>query len=356
MNYSYKIIKSIEDFINLKEQWKNLEATSNNKNISLNYDWCYLWWTIFKHKEDNTFGYDKQLNIIVGYSQSGDIGFIAPLILLKRKVFNINISFLEFLGQQWGATTYSLLKSPNYPFNFNYFKRYCQQHISFDILYLRNIPISDMNLYNKLLNINAGCPQLDLTRYSTYQELYTSYPKNLRQNIRTAYNRANKNGKELFLYTSNVSTIDWNDIIKISKSKINDGKYSLYEDSDKKKFFIQISSKMNANFILAKIDKELVSYRYNVLYNGIKFCIDASYDRAFPQYNLGTLTVCKNIEDSYNNNVLLHSMGPGCYDYKLKFTSSINYLGFLVCSSNFFKGKIVSKLFLYYLKKRKSQL
>lgn len=228
---------------------------------------------------------------------------------------------------------------------------FLRNNIKFDLLYLRNISQINKNIFKAHLTINAGCPQLTSEKVKDFSDYYTSLPKQLKQNIRTAFNRAKKAKVNLICDIRKNTEISWEDIIKISQSKKSDNKYSLYEDPLKKQFYQMINDSYNTNFSVVYIDEKLVAYRYNILYGNMKFCVDASYDRNYPQYNLGALSVVKNIEDSYNKDILVHSMGPGCYDYKMKFTSEINYLGYLLLSGGRLKSYIFKLLFTFYLKK-----
>ncbi len=339
----------------VKDDWKYIEKESDNTNLSVSYDWCMTWWNLFKDREDNTFGYNKKMIIFLG-KENGTPKILIPLTLLERKIFHFKLRFVEFIGQQWGASTFTILKKSDSLFDFDYFTHVLKQKISYDILYLRNIPMSDNRQFNGSLIKNAGCPQIQILN-ENFENFYANLPKQLKQNIRTAYNRAKKRNEIIAIKIVNGTNICWEKILKISQSKKNDGKYSLYDDDSKRQFYMQLPNFYDTNFVVIYLNEKAVAYRYNILYHGLKFCVDAAYDRDFPHYNLGALSVLNNIKDSFDLHLNTHSMGPGCYDYKLKFTSNINYLGYLVRCGNRCFSLLFNYSFILYLRKfHKKQL
>ena len=91
-------------------------------------------------------------------------------------------------------------------------------------------------------------------------------------------------------------------------------------------FYSLICDKMESNIIFIKIDDKNVAYRINVLFNKVKFCLDASYDRSYRKYELGSMSVDLNIKDSFNKSLDIHCLGPGIDAYKIKFTKELNYM------------------------------
>ena len=160
------------------------------------------------------------------------------------------------------------------------------------------------------------------------------YSKNLKQNLRTAYNRAKKSELKIQTFVEYINDNTFNDITKISDFKISDGKNSMYKDNYKLLFMKKITKIMNSNIIFVKINGINVAYRINVLLNENKFCIDASYDRNFRKFELGSLSVDANLRDSYENNILTHCFGPGLDFYKKKFTKNILNVNIFISPGN----------------------
>lgn len=43
--------------------------------------------------------------------ENGTPKILIPLTLLERKIFHFKLRFVEFIGQQWGASTFTILKN-----------------------------------------------------------------------------------------------------------------------------------------------------------------------------------------------------------------------------------------------------
>ena len=82
---SYKVYSRLEDIIELEGSWKELELVCKNTSIGTTFDWCMLWWKNFHSYEDNVFGYNKMMIIVVGYeTKSNRIICIIPFVRLSR--------------------------------------------------------------------------------------------------------------------------------------------------------------------------------------------------------------------------------------------------------------------------------
>ncbi len=347
----YKIIESELDFLNLKAAWQELEKISNSTYPSISYDWCYLWWKVFKNVDNNTLGHNKKPAIICGYNNEKLI-FVFPLMQLQRKFGPIKITFLEFLGQQWGSISNTILRL--HDFDYNKLIAFIKDNVHYHILYLRQIPVDESSLFSHKIVIYSGSPYIDLTEYENKEDfLNKKYSKNLKQNIRTAYNRIKKNNLTLDLVTEEITDSNFEDIIRISKMKLIDEKYCLYLDKHKALFYKKILIKTHSNVIFVKVNNEKVAYRANILYNNSKTCIDASYDRNYRNYDTGILSVDYNFSDSFANKLIIDNMGPGLDDYKLKFTKEIQYIGYILISGSLLGSSIITNVFKKILNWRK---
>lgn len=66
-----KLIRNIEQWYTLKEEWNKLLQESRINVPFLTYQWQKIWWDVF--------GADKELRIFVGYNIDGTVSCIAPL-------------------------------------------------------------------------------------------------------------------------------------------------------------------------------------------------------------------------------------------------------------------------------------
>lgn len=81
-----EIVKSIDEFKSLRNDWDDALAKSSVDDVHLTWEWCFAWW--------NNFG-KKELNIIL-VKEAGNILAIAPFIKAKARwrwlpIRNINI-------------------------------------------------------------------------------------------------------------------------------------------------------------------------------------------------------------------------------------------------------------------------
>ena len=77
-----RCISSIQEFENLRDNWKRLLDQNHIQSAFLSWEWLFSWW--------KTFGHDKSLRIIAAWKSDRLVG-IAPLMLEKRKKFGLNI-------------------------------------------------------------------------------------------------------------------------------------------------------------------------------------------------------------------------------------------------------------------------
>ncbi len=103
-------------------------------------------------------------------------------------------------------------------------------------------------------------------------------------------------------------------------------------------------SVFSSNVTNITLDDETVAYRTNLIYGSTKFCIDASYHRDYPKYNLGILSVDASIKDSYTKELSFHCEGPGLDYYKTKFASDYILLNYFIKRGNTFLSLIIYPL------------
>tara|TARA_R100001369_G_scaffold31211_4_gene55365 strand:+ start:48284 stop:49372 length:1089 start_codon:yes stop_codon:yes gene_type:complete len=319
-NIKIKVIQTSSEFNLLEEEWKALESSLNHSNITSSFDWLNTWWKIFKDVNNNKIGYDKKLIVICLYDNDLLIS-VAPFLKVYRKKFGIKISFIEFLGQQWAGNYIDIISHKKHAANNEAVFCWLYKNIKFDIILLKYIPEFSAHFNNDDLYLYSACPEIKISAYNSHEEfIKNEYSKGLKQNLRTAYNRAKKTGIEIQTSVEVIDQKNFKEIINISAFKLADGKWSLYEDRNKSLFMEQITNRMASNVVLVRLNNKNVAYRTNIFFNQNKFCIDASYDRNFRKFELGSISVDANIKDSYSKQILTHCLGPGLDVYKKKFT------------------------------------
>lgn len=354
MAIAFSIIESEPDFFGLKSAWEELEKVTGSSSASMSFRWCSTWWRIFRDIENNSLGYKKKLAIICGYEKDQLI-LVVPLIRLQRRIGPLKINFLEFLGQQWGSIFCTALKT--YDFKLSDLEAFLKKNIPYHILFLRQIPIRESKNYSDRLIPYSGLPFVNLKGYHTKDDfVLDNYSKKLKQNLRTSVNRIRKKNLSLTMAAVQIDNENFNEIIRISKSKFKDNKSSIYLDKNKLHFCRELFSVMDSNVVFVKINDINVAYRANIIYQNQKICIDASYDRNYRNYDPGIISIDYNFADTFTNNLEVDNLGPGLDDYKLKFTDTIEYVGYFFSQGSITGSAVLTFVFKQFLKKKYSEI
>jgi len=135
-------IEVIDSFAKLKEiapSWLKLERTVNHRNITASYDWLTVWWEVYGHYESDEIGYNKQLLILAIYD-GASLKAIFPLVKLNRNRYGIKISYVEFIGQQWGGTYLDIIANDICDNEVKFIRNWLYQNVKFDFLCLKYLP------------------------------------------------------------------------------------------------------------------------------------------------------------------------------------------------------------------------
>ncbi|MEK5250019.1 GNAT family N-acetyltransferase [Bacillus sp. FSL R9-9530] len=323
--YQIYVCNTLEAIRSKKSEWIKFENEAKHRNITSSFVWIENFIDVFYKREDNQFGYDKKIMVIFLYKNSKLVA-IAPFMKVTRKKYGVKLSLIEFIGQQWAGTFIDIIGRDIKEQDLEQIFNYLYENEKFDLLQLSYIPQStkNFNLNSENISVLSGCPYLSINKYDNFEEYRDKvYSKKLKQNIRTAFNKMGKQQLEYNSVIKKLSEEDFNDIIRISKTKLEDEKGCIYLDKDKRDFVKTISNCLNSEVVFCSINEKNVAYRLNFFFNNIKFCFDASYDREFRGLELGTISVEQSIRDSFNKGIKLHSEGTGTDFYKLKFMKDI---------------------------------
>ena len=193
MSLVFKHINSDNQLEDIGKDWKLLDKQTQHHSICSSYEWVYNWWTVFKNVESNKIGYNKELFIVCAYDDTRLV-LVCPLMKLSRKKFGFNVSFLEFVGQQWSASYYDIVADVKYKDKFSEIQDYLHNNLKFDILFLRYIPESTSHFKNQDLFPFVKCSEVNVCDYESFEAYSKSnYSKGHKQNLRTGRNRAIKN-------------------------------------------------------------------------------------------------------------------------------------------------------------------
>ncbi len=310
-NIKIKLIRNTSEFSFIEHEWKEFEITLNHPKSTMVFllnSLKNIYKDVKKLKLKNTFNLQKL--------------FGAHFFIVYRQKFGIKVSFIEFLGQQWAGNYLDIISDTKNAIYNNEIFQWLNNNVKYDILLLKYIPQYSANFNIDYLYLYSACPEIQIDEYSKHDEyIKNKYSKNLKQNLRTAYNRAKKSDIEIKTSIEEINQNNFNDIVQISEFKVQDGKSSMFKDENKLLFMKEITKVMSSNVVFVKLNKKNVAYRTNVFFNNNKFCIDASYDRDFRKFELGSISVDANLNDSSCKNISRHCLGPGLDLYKRKFTN-----------------------------------
>jgi len=335
-------------FVDKEQEWRAFEADQPILYLTQSYDWLRLWWEMFEQREDQRFGFHKELLIIMLYKE-GILVAIAPLVRLVRKKIGLYFSFIEFLSQQWGSAFMDVIGSSDDLDSRIYIIAWLYQNIKFDVINLSYLPersttlmIAEVEHVFKL----SACPIIPVANYSTFQEYIdancTSHHKH---NLRTRANRIRRDGLKYECTQETVSSETIEDIYRVSKSKLLDGKTSIYLEEDKRRFMLGVLSRFAADVLFVKLNGRVAAYRLQVYFRDWKICIDAAYDRDFRPYGVGMLSVHESIQDSFAKELAVHCEGTGTDDYKLAFTRQvITIYDCMRAGNTFFSPAVLARL------------
>lgn len=336
----------------IKEIYEKFEISTGHQSINLSYRWMKLWYQIFQF--DKQTGKNKTLIIALVYDRNKLIA-IAPLMISVRRFKKVKLRILSFAGQSWGATYCDIL-SMDKAIDFKFIINEISKKKKFDVVWLDHIPSFTHNFPKETLIPYEVCPEINLSNFDDYSSYNKhTYSKSLKQNIRTSFNRAKKNNEILKADSSSDFPKYFNRILEIAKTKLRDKKEFKYANKLKSQFRYEIMDCFNSNITTVFVDNKLVAYRTNLMYNGTKFCFDASYDRDYPKYNLGIISVDSSIKDSFLKNLNFHCEGPGLDYYKTKFATQYIILNYYLAKGNTIKSYFFHFV-LKFLIKRKSKL
>lgn len=324
--YEIEVIKSERCFADVQKRWQDFERGQRRLYFSQAYNWLTIWWETFKDREDQQFGYNKELLIIL-MLRHGEIAAIAPFIKLERKKFGLAFSFIEFLGQQWGCTFMDVVGDNHERESWQRLISWLYSNVSFDVLNLAYLPegspILQLVAKANVFPLSA-CPFIELGGFNSFEEYSaTNYSAHHRHNLRTRGNRLKRDGLEWQFVVEKASPEVEEDVFRLSASKLVDGKTSIYLDADKRKFMLRVLKDLTTDVAFIRVNGQAAAYRLNTYFRDWKICLDSSFDREYSFYGMGVLSLDRSIENSFARRLSIHCEGTGPENYKLDFTKRV---------------------------------
>lgn len=217
MAYTIRYVPA-KDLELLQEEWKTLE-TGEEMTLFQSYDWYQTLLKYYIPEDTNNF-----VSVFALVEEDGQPCMIAPLWIIKRSFRILNrkgiyligrfsfSDYLNFIYQSFDSAAFDyLLKDLR--------KRYGTKKVCFeDFRDSTSIYRHIVNSYNIIENKRFPCVTLQLP--PSEEEYHKMLSKNSRQNLRTANNRLQKDGKTL-VFNDDDQQVDRQECMKLREEKLS---------------------------------------------------------------------------------------------------------------------------------------
>lgn len=339
-------ITTDEGFDKLRDEWTRLARDTGHWAYTSSYPWLRTWWDVFAEHEDNPLGFDKRL-LILRVSREDELVAIVPLVRLFRKKAFLKITFIEFLGQQWGPTFIDVTGRNLAGEALAEIYQWLLANERFDVLQLSHIPdgTTNVDLSGDDTWIISGCPILYRDRYDDYEQYAKAmHSKRFRNRVRNSHNRLKRQGLSFGFRVASADEKSLCRIARLSKSKLVDGKHSLYQDPDKARFIARVVTQMPSEVEFTMIGEEPASYRLLFHHAGGVFAFDTSYDRRFRDFSVGRLGYLESIKRFFSDaKHAFHCGGPDIGLHKRDHYPDVVKIHVLVRPGNTLLAKLVCR-------------
>tara|TARA_B100000965_G_scaffold386741_1_gene389298 strand:+ start:11661 stop:12749 length:1089 start_codon:yes stop_codon:yes gene_type:complete len=351
MSCNIKLISSIKEIEEIRLDWLSLEKKYPNKEYNFNI--IYNWLLLFLNKDDERFGFNKKINILVLYD-SALIQTIFPLIKVKRKYKRfIKYRSLEYIGQQYGGFSFDFIGNKTQKY-ISCILDWMKDNINYNLLnlsYQKEYQFKQFN--NSVFFCISAYPIIDINRFSNYdsynKEVYNS---KIRYNIKSRKKKFELDGGEIIKTNyENISKNDFEGILKVSSTKEDEDKKDHYADKDKLKFEKKLLTIIDNQIIIAKIEQKIVGYQISYIFDKNRVFNGLSYHRKYKKYGIGNLIDDYEVQSEQFNDIHTISMGSGLDSYKLNFNTSFEKIYNIISVNETFFSKLISCFLFKKLKK-----
>jgi len=357
-----KIVKSTEEFYQLKEQWERLQEQDPDVTYYSTYEFVRTWWDVYNDPAKNS------LFIICVYSGNNLVG-IAPLMLQNENKFMFKYKVLKFLGRgdyfnfildrTSGLELKSIRTIIEEIFSSKQWERIRLTHIS------SSSPLAYSLLshrdYNNAFQYLVECPIIDITKYDSFEQYKKIYgiDKECKRYISKLQNEVGykfyvvKNDEfEAYQIISQLHKAEQEYLIE---SKGRDERSSLFNKKEYSQFVENIYSgnEKVITFILEDNVSNLLSYYTCYFYKGVLHCWNTAYNPQYAKYKLNLILNYETFNYIFDNELAeKFDFGAGRYPWKFKWTKDFIFdYELYMWNTNTRKSRFLK--FLYALKNKK---
>ncbi|MDD3013633.1 MAG: GNAT family N-acetyltransferase [Candidatus Gastranaerophilales bacterium] len=326
------LIKNIEDFISLKEDWDRL---ANGLAPINSFEWMFTWWKYFKN--------NKELKILIA-ERNGQIVGIAPLFIENTKALKfIKFRKLCFLGGDISDyLDFLIVQDEDREKIFISLLDYALNNLSYDYLDFKRINTAypNFDLWQKYskekqldFELSKECPALKLADYDTYNEYYGKISKSLKRNLNTRHNKLQKDGFNTeIIFKNDINEEDIKSIGDINLNrqlyKVNKGelkRFCYFSDKNKLDFIKDyFCSESNNSKLLAylKLNGTIVSYILALINDTTIFYWNTAVNPDYLTYGPSKFLINELIKYAFEKNLECFDFMRGTSSYKLEWSNS----------------------------------
>ena len=306
MSYRFEVIQSESEFLNKGEEWKKFEEEIDFDTITCSYDYLYTFWKNFKNYESHLLGVKRSLLIVFLYRLDKLIAIAPFMKIIRRRKRFFYVTYIEFLGQQLLSNYLDFISKDSGNDLAKRFFEWLYNNIKFDLINLTHIPDYSPNfelLKVKKYPYNVSF-EFNLREYSDYKDfVFQNYSSNQRHHLRQAINRISKKGWKYNEIVKSYRINDLDEIVRLSRSKLKDNKYCIYDEPNKLNFLKDLYRKFDTKVCFIKINDFNVAYNVYFIWKNKKLDYDVSYDRDYAFYSVGNFAYDLSIRDSFHKGV-----------------------------------------------------
>lgn len=316
--FSIQKVDSYEGFLALEREWKDLQAPLALANLGSSFDVLNSLFKTIGLTEDNVFGYQQKLRILLVRNSDNRIVAIAPLVkvLRDRKVgpFTKAISSIEFLGH------------PSMHVFFRFFRTWLTKepgvnltkaiidwlyaNETFDVVHLAFIHETEKEHFPESAKYCVATNPSSIVEIGNFSD-FDAYARltlgrSLKQNLRTTVNRCAKMGVQI---KTSRELVDANSLQKISQlTEFTPDGWS-YREGGFDAFRQDLCLSHKAEVVFVYVDGEPQAYRLYVHYGGGKFEIETMVHMKYRQLGLGAQMIEGSIRASFDDQLSEHCEG-----------------------------------------------
>ncbi len=314
--FEIRKIDSPQDLFALEKIWLELQAPVTLSNFGSTFAMVRTAWETLSSDQDRVFGYNRQLLTLL-ISQNNVPIAIAPFIKVCRDkkigLFTKQLTSIEFLMHPLLARHirffYDIVTNKSSPQLTQAILDWLYRNERFDIIHLAYISEDSPNF------VSTGREMLfSLTSSIVYPKNFSNfeeyrrriYSESLRQNLRTALNRARGQSLTIDVTMHEANNSVLSEVTELARTKLDADKFfrTGYHE-----FLLQACGKSGADVVCVRANDRLIAYRTYLKIPGGRFEIDTHRNLDYLRLELGSLLIDKAIEDSFAKGLTIHSEG-----------------------------------------------